>query len=56
LIGVDNLTTDNVAAHLLSLTETPPETGHVYTLHAEIEGMKLAGVLKLCWKDGPNKV
>jgi len=46
LIGVDNLTTDNVAAHLLSLTETPPETGHVYTLHAELEGMKLAGVFE----------
>lgn len=46
LIGVGNLTPDNVAAHLLSLTETPPETGHVYTLHAELEGMKLAGVFE----------
>jgi undecaprenyl phosphate-alpha-L-ara4FN deformylase len=42
LIGVDGITPENVARHLLSLTETPPATGHVYTLHAELEGMKLA--------------
>jgi peptidoglycan/xylan/chitin deacetylase (PgdA/CDA1 family) len=46
LIGVDNITVDNVAQHLLSLTETAPETGHVYTLHAELEGMKLAPVFE----------
>lgn len=42
LIGVDEITSDNVAQHLLKLTETPSATGHVYTLHAELEGMKLA--------------
>jgi peptidoglycan/xylan/chitin deacetylase (PgdA/CDA1 family) len=41
LIGVEGLTADNVAAHLLRLSENPPPTGHVYTLHAELEGMKL---------------
>jgi len=41
LIGLDGLTTDNVAAHLLKLAQDPPRTGHVYTLHAELEGMKL---------------
>ena len=46
LIGVGALTPDNVAAHVLSLTQTPPDTGHVYTLHAELEGMKLAGVFE----------
>jgi len=46
LIGVDNITPDNVAEHLLKLTEAPSPTGHVYTLHAELEGMKLAGVFE----------
>jgi len=41
LIGLEGLTADNVAAHLLRLSEDPPPTGHVYTLHAELEGMKL---------------
>ena len=41
LIGLDGLTPENVAAHLLKLSENPPPTGHVYTLHAELEGMKL---------------
>lgn len=42
LIGVDSLTPATVAGHLLALSESPPATGHVYTLHAELEGMKLA--------------
>jgi len=46
LIGVDGITVDNVAQHLLQLTETAPPTGHVYTLHSEMEGMKLAGVFE----------
>jgi len=40
LIGRDGITVDNVAQHLLNLTQTSPETGHVYTLHAELEGQK----------------
>ncbi|MBU1690445.1 MAG: 4-deoxy-4-formamido-L-arabinose-phosphoundecaprenol deformylase [Gammaproteobacteria bacterium] len=54
LIGVGDITPDNVAQHLLSLTETPPPCGHVYTLHAELEGMKLANVfdeLLTGWKE-----
>lgn len=46
LIGVDGITVENVAQHLLKLTEAPSPTGHVYTLHAEMEGMKLAGVFE----------
>ena len=40
LIGRDGITLDNVAQHILELTEHPPVTGHVYTLHAELEGAK----------------
>ncbi len=40
LIGRDGITLDNVAEHLLKLTQTPSPTGHVYTLHAELEGQK----------------
>lgn len=44
LIGVDGTNETNVAEHLLKLTVQPPATGHVYTLHAELEGMKLAPI------------
>jgi peptidoglycan/xylan/chitin deacetylase (PgdA/CDA1 family) len=40
LIGRDGITTENVAQHLLDITRTPSATGHVYTLHAELEGQK----------------
>ena len=46
LIGVDGLTRDNVADHVLQLSGTAPPSGHVYTLHAELEGMKLAPVFE----------
>jgi undecaprenyl phosphate-alpha-L-ara4FN deformylase len=44
LIGVDGMTTQNVAEHLLALTKLPSPAGHIYTLHAELEGMKLLPV------------
>lgn len=40
LIGRDGITTKNVAQYLLGITSAPAETGHVYTLHAELEGSK----------------
>jgi undecaprenyl phosphate-alpha-L-ara4FN deformylase len=40
------VTESNVVAHLLQMTEAPAPTGHVYTLHAELEGMKLAPVFE----------
>jgi peptidoglycan/xylan/chitin deacetylase (PgdA/CDA1 family) len=51
LIGRDGLNADNVAEHVLELTREPPDLpdevmGHVYTLHAELEGGKLAPVFE----------
>lgn len=41
LIGTDDITVENVHQRLVRLTREMPENGHVYTLHAELEGMKL---------------
>ncbi|HSN17695.1 MAG TPA: polysaccharide deacetylase family protein [Gammaproteobacteria bacterium] len=47
LVGVDGITVDNVADHLLKLTAGHvPEHGHVFTLHAELEGMALLPVFE----------
>jgi undecaprenyl phosphate-alpha-L-ara4FN deformylase len=43
LIGIDGVTADNVDQTLLAHTSDAPGD-HVYTLHAELEGMKLRGV------------
>jgi len=40
LIGLDGITHTNVADHVLTITRAPRQ--HVYTLHAELEGGKLA--------------
>jgi undecaprenyl phosphate-alpha-L-ara4FN deformylase len=53
LIGLDGTTPENVAGRLLAQTTEPPARGHVFTLHAELEGMKLARVLEqllIGWK------
>ena len=42
LIGTGHVSEDNVAAHLLERTLEPTPAGHVFTLHAELEGMRLA--------------
>jgi len=46
LIGRDGITPGNVAAHLLQQTAQAKATGHVYTLHAELEGQRLAPVFE----------
>jgi peptidoglycan/xylan/chitin deacetylase (PgdA/CDA1 family) len=45
LIGTDGIDDTNVAAHILAMTREPHAAGHVFTLHAELEGMRLAPVL-----------
>ena len=42
MIGLNGVREQNVADHLLAMTKEIPTTGHVFTLHAELEGMKLA--------------
>ncbi len=46
LIGIDGCTEATVAAQVLALTEQAPDYGHVFTLHAELEGMKLLPVFE----------
>ena len=53
LIGLDGWTVDNVHEALLAETREPAEL-HVYTLHAELEGQKLAPVFERLlkgWRD-----
>jgi len=45
LIGCEGITEANVHEHILKLTENS-NTDHVYTLHAEMEGSKLAPVFE----------
>ena len=52
LIGADGVTEDNVAARLLEATATPVETGHVFTLHAELEAL-IGGWKSQGWELGP---
>lgn len=53
LVGTDGITVENVVGRLLELTQQAPVYGHVYTLHAELEGMALKPVfekLLVGWK------
>ena len=46
MIGLDGVDASNVADRLLVRTATPVESGHVFTLHAELEGLRLVPVLE----------
>ena len=47
LVGINGITVENVAEHLLKLTQDrPSDHGQVFTLHAEIEGMALSPVFE----------
>jgi len=53
IMNRDGVSLENVARHLLSLTSNPSPTGHVFTLHAELEGGKWMPVfeqLLIGWK------
>jgi len=41
LLGLDGINEENIHQALLNRTEADTAWGHVYTLHAELEGMKL---------------
>jgi len=45
LIGTEGISEDNVADYLIERTGVPNADGHVFTLHAELEGGRLRGVL-----------
>lgn len=54
LIGVGGLSLDNVDQYLINLTRLPPPSGHVYTLHAELEGGRFLPTferLLLAWRE-----
>ncbi len=47
LVGINGITVENVAEHLLKLTQDrPSDHGQVFTLHAELEGMALSPVFE----------
>ena len=46
LIGLDGWHEDNVERALLALTAAQPDRDQVFTLHAELEGMKLAAAFQ----------
>jgi peptidoglycan/xylan/chitin deacetylase (PgdA/CDA1 family) len=46
LIGVRGFVPTTAARHILELTEEAPSSGHVFTLHAELEGMRLLPILR----------
>jgi undecaprenyl phosphate-alpha-L-ara4FN deformylase len=45
LIGIAGTTGNSAATQLLRMTSEPAAAGHVFTLHAELEGMRLLEVL-----------
>ncbi|MBF0401947.1 MAG: 4-deoxy-4-formamido-L-arabinose-phosphoundecaprenol deformylase [Magnetococcales bacterium] len=46
LLGVDGVDAQTVHEPVLARSRTPQPAGHVYTLHAELEGMKLLPVME----------
>jgi len=53
ILGRDGINPDNAHEKILQLSGKPAPAGHVYTVHAELEGMKLIGILEtllLAWK------
>lgn len=54
IINRNGVTLENVVQHVLQLTDHPTSTGHVFTLHAELEGGKWMPVFEQLlagWKE-----
>ena len=47
LVGFDNVSAENAHMALLQRTANKPETGHVLTLHAELEGLRFSDSFEL---------
>lgn len=59
LIGCDDITEDNVADVVFKASREPLPHGHVYTLHAELEGQKLLPVMEQLvkqWIDAGDEI
>ena len=59
LIGVDGITEENVVGEILRRSEQSGPCGHVYTLHAELEGMRFMPVFEALlsgWKERGYKI
>ena len=59
LIGREGITEENVHERVLSASRQALPHGHVYTLHAELEGMKLLPVMEkllMMWKEAQTQV
>ncbi len=46
MIGLDGVNENNVVDRILTLTKSEAPNGHVFTLHAELEGMKFAPIFE----------
>src|SRR5258706_11965212 len=46
MIGLDGVNAGNVVDRLLEMTRREAPFGHVFTLHAELEGMKFAPIFE----------
>lgn len=59
LIGRDGITEDNVQDHILVASQNEHPWGHVYTLHAELEGLLLLPVMRRLlegWCDRQDRI
>jgi len=59
LIGCDGITPDNVHETVFKASRETLANGHVYTLHAELEGMKLLPVMERLlqmWQDAGDDI